>query len=105
MRVEFRLKDTFPEDKFLSIELSHRGFVVTFDEEKLYGGMFLQRFSAMAISYPVIYTEASESQVVFLLRPIHSIDPEYQAIDRALRKRIEIQKVRNFFSKLGKLVE
>lgn len=48
-----------------------QAFLVKIDGELLYGGMFLNAVSQMAISYPVIRVEIVKSRVVFHILPIH----------------------------------
>jgi hypothetical protein len=47
------------------------GFVVQVDGEFLYGGIFLDPMSQMAIDYPVIRSEIVDGKVIFHLLPIH----------------------------------
>jgi len=59
--------------------LYSQAFLVKIDGELLYGGMFLNAVSQMAIDYPVIRVEIIKSRVVFHILPIHipfvMIDP------------------------------
>jgi len=79
------------------------GFVVTFNNEMLYGGIFIEYGSAMKISYPVIYPDFSSEQVTFTIRPIHSVISRYETLDTSLKERIEKADLYDFFNKLGKL--
>jgi hypothetical protein len=97
-----RLYEVFTETGVLSVDLSDRAFIVTFDREWLYGGIFLDAGSAMVIEYPVIYTWPSEGSVVLFLRPNHQLSGE---IDPAYRSVIEIPKLHDFFLEQGKLTE
>ena len=100
-----RLRERFPKDKYLPIPLSQRGFVVTLEGEKFYGGIFLEPMSAMAISYPVIYPDTSQDKIVFSIRPVHSVLDQYQSMNPSLKATIEIQRIHDFFLKLGKLIK
>lgn len=59
--------------------LYSRAFLVKINGELLYGGMFLNAVSQMAIDYPVIRVEIIKSRVAFHILPIHipfvMIDP------------------------------
>ncbi len=59
----------------------------------------------MAILYPVIYIQESGEQVVFLIRPVHSVLLNYQDFDQADKDVIALQQIHDLFSNLGKLVE
>jgi hypothetical protein len=48
-----------------------RGFVVTLNDEPLYGGIFLNAISQMAIDYPVIRVEVAEGKAILRLLPTH----------------------------------
>ncbi|MCI0399334.1 MAG: hypothetical protein L0332_25565 [Chloroflexi bacterium] len=48
-----------------------RGFVATLNGEPLYGGIFLNAVSQMAIDYPVIRVELAQGRAVLHLLPIH----------------------------------
>jgi hypothetical protein len=48
-----------------------QAFVVMLDDKLLYGGIFLDAISQMAIDYPVIRSEIKDDRVVFHIMPIH----------------------------------
>ena len=53
----------------------HRAFVVAVDGEAKYGGVFLERYSAMNVRYPVIYLDEDKNGVIRMeVRPVHSIN-------------------------------
>jgi hypothetical protein len=56
-----------------------RAFVVTLNDEPLYGGIFLNAVSQMAVDYPVIRVDFFEGRAVLHLLPIHlpflTVDP------------------------------
>jgi hypothetical protein len=100
-----RLNKAFTDTEYPSINLSNRGFAVTFRDAWLYGGVFLDFGSAMPIQYPVIYTKSSGDSIIFLLRPSHPIPTPYDDLDSSYKSIIEIQEVHDFFTEQGKLVE
>jgi hypothetical protein len=100
-----RLNEVFTETGVLSVDLSERAFIATFDGEWLYGGIFLDAGSAMVIEYPVIYAWPSEGSVVLFLRPNHQLSSWHGDIDPAYRSIIEIPELRDFFLEQGKLTE
>ena len=100
-----KVRAILPQEKSLSMELERRGVAITLDGSFLYGGIFLEPGSAMAISYPVIYIQESGEQVVFLIRPVHSVLLNYQDFDQADKDVIALQQIHDLFSNLGKLVE
>lgn len=51
--------------------LSHRAFVVLFDQQFLYGGIFLPPESNMAIHFPVARIRQHRDRVVIALLPMH----------------------------------
>jgi hypothetical protein len=62
-------------DNSLSANLGipHRAFVVTVDGQPVYGGIFLDRGSQMAVRYPVIYAGEDKNGLITMdLRPAHS---------------------------------
>jgi hypothetical protein len=67
---EFRAN--FPKKSSL-YKLDHRAFVVTHDDMPAFGGLFLERGSAMAIRYPVFYIDkAADGTISLTLRPYHT---------------------------------
>lgn len=89
------------------IALLQHAFVVTFNDERLYGGLFTEEGSASRLSYPVIYPDFSKTQIVLYLRPdnAHGLLTPYRELDSNIRQRIEIDSVRTYFQELGKLIE
>ncbi len=100
-----RLKETFSGERELYRNLMEKAFVVTFEDDWLYGGIFLEIGSAMGIRYPVIYHEVYQSQIVFQLRPFHPISAKYQDIEASLKSLVEVEQVRDYFQKQDKLIE
>ena len=80
-----------------------KSFVAYLGKRPLFGGSFIERGSARAINYPVIYIDRSRPQVVFQLRPIHIGFGSYRELDTKTKRRIELADVRSHFSTLGKL--
>jgi hypothetical protein len=48
-----------------------RGFVVTLNDEPVYGGIFLNAISQMGIDYPVIRVEVAQGKAILHLLPVH----------------------------------
>jgi len=90
-------------DRLIGLELIEKSFIVYLGKRPLFGGSFIERGSARAINYPVIYIDKSRSQVVFQLRPIHEILQSYRQLDSKLKRRIELADVMRHFKTLGKL--
>lgn len=84
--------------------VSHRCFVVTLDGRRLYGGIFLEPWSAMGIGFPVVYVVANGSQFALLVRPYHASLVEYRSFSPSAKSEIEIPEIRAFFAQQGKLV-
>jgi hypothetical protein len=78
-------------------------FVAYLGKRPLFGGSFIERGSARAINYPVIYLDRSQPQVVFQLRPTHIGFGSYRELDAKRKRRIELPDVRSHFRRLGKL--
>ena len=78
-------------------------FVAYLGKRPLFGGSFIERGSARAINYPVIYLDRSRPQAVFRIRPIHIGFGSYRELDTKRKRRIELPEVRSHFSMLGKL--
>jgi hypothetical protein len=85
------------------IKLIEKSFIVYLGKRPLYGGSFIELGSARAINYPVIYIDKSRSQVVFKLRPIHSVLKSYQELGTKIKERIELVDVRRHFETLEKM--
>jgi hypothetical protein len=100
-----RLIEAFPDSQsWWGVE--GKGFVVTQNGDWLYGGAFIPSGAAMMHLYPVIYIDEQGDQIVFYVRPFHTLGWEdYQDIAPSLRRVIEAKKVRDFFLEQGKLVE
>ena len=84
--------------------LNSKSFIATSDGVPIYGGIFLDQVSAMGIDFPVIYAKTVQDRVTFVLRPSHSMFQSYKDIDPKVKKRIEREEVKDFFSKLRKLI-
>jgi hypothetical protein len=85
------------------LKLIEKSFIAYLGERSLFGGAFIERGSARAINYPVIYIEKNQSQVVFQLRPIHCILQNYRQLDTKIKGRIELEDIRRHFKTLGKI--
>ena len=85
------------------IKLFEKSFIIYLGKRPLYGGSFIERGSARAINYPVIYIDKSRSQVVFQLRPIHSVLKSYQELGTKIKERIELEDVKRHFETLEKM--
>ncbi len=89
-------------DRLNRLELREKSFVAYLANRPLFGGAFIERASARAIDYPVIYIDQSQSQVVFKIRPTHVL-LSYRQLDGEIKSRIELTDVKNHFRALGKL--
>jgi len=98
----------------VNIALTEQIFLIVFKGKKLYGGIFIYPESARGASYPVIYSKVTaftdleplKLQIMLVIRPEHSVMGAldgYKKLDPSLKKRIELEKVRDFFQQLGKL--
>ncbi len=56
-------------------------FVVTVNDEPLYGGLFMFHPSAMNISFPVIYEDSVDDKITFTIRPRHDVFDNYKPSD------------------------
>ena len=83
--------------------LIERSFIVFLGKRPLLGGSFVERGSARAIDYPVIYVDKSRPRVVFQLRPRHTMFESYRELDAQTRARIELPDLKRHFKALGKL--
>jgi hypothetical protein len=100
----------------LEFELHTSAFLVTFENEILYGGIFIQKGTSLGPSYPVIYLEPGplinlepfEFQQTLIIRPsslvLHSSIP-YKFLKHPIKKRVEICQVYNLFLEMGKLTK
>ena len=100
-----RLNKVFTDSEYASVNLGERVFIVTFDGDWLYGGAFFGEGSAMPVYYPVIYVRTRGDAVTFRVRPSHPTPAPYAELDQSYKSVIEVQKVRDHFLQLGKLVE
>jgi hypothetical protein len=85
------------------LKLIEKSFIIYLEKRPLFGGSFIERGSARAIIYPVIYIDKIRPQVVLLLRPIHSMFESYRQLNTKIKRRIELEEVRHYFKTLGKL--
>jgi hypothetical protein len=97
---EFRAN--FPKNSSL-FKLDHRAFVVTHDDMPAFGGLFLERGSAIAIRYPVFYIdEAADGTISLTLRPYHTIS-EIPPLSDSSWDPVGLDKLRSIFDKERKL--
>ena len=101
------LLTTKASDRFRIIQgtrnFDHKAFVVTINGERVYGGIFLNRYSAMAIKYPVIYVQSNfDEKIRLFIRPYQRIDTH---LDRSQFRAIARQDVYNVFSSKGKILD
>ncbi len=83
--------------------LSKRGFVVTVDGVPQFAGIALERISAMAIRYPVMYVDVTNAAKLELsFRPRHAPDNAFDPRDPAWTA-VKHQPVKQRFDALGKL--
>ena len=100
-----RLLEAFSDSKKWW-EVEGKGFVVTQNDDWLYGGAFIPSGAAVMHLYPVIYISEQGDQIVFYVRPFHTLGwGDYQDLDPSLRHVIEVKEVHDFFLEQGKLVE
>jgi len=86
-------------------------FLITLNDEVIYGGIFIRKASSTGASHPVIYVEPGykmscnpfKLQIKLEIRPFSSLE-SYQNLPTEIRQQIEHEKIYNFFSKIGKLV-
>ena len=91
-------------DRLIGLELIEKSFIVYLGKRPLFGGSFIERGSARAINYPVIYIDKSRPHVVFQLWPIHGMFRSYRELKNAtIKRRIELADVMHHFRTLGKL--
>ena len=84
-------------------DLQQRAFEVTLGGAFVYGGIFLDPVSAMAIAYPVAYLERTEGRLVLVLRPEQRVSGAYDGIG-ADWNGIKSPAIRERLSQIGKLV-
>jgi len=98
---EFRAN--FPPSSSLN-KLDHRAFVVRYDDTPAFGGLFLERGSAMAIRYPVFYIdENTDSTISLILRPYHT-SYEMPPLSHPSWDHVGLDKLRSIFDEEGKLI-
>ena len=91
-------------ERLSGLKLIEKSFVAYLGKRPLFGGSFIERGSARAINYPVIYIDKSRSHVVFQLWPIHGMFASYRELKNAtIKRRIELADVMRHFRTLGKL--
>ena len=76
-------------------------FVVTVNDEPVYGGVFMAPFSAMGKWFPVIYIGTSDEKVVFIIRPTHDATKSYKLSDDW--RGIDDPRIKDILSKSGKI--
>ncbi len=96
--------DSSSSKRLVGLKLKEKSFIAYLGERPLFGGSFIERGSARAIDYPVIYIDRRGSHVVFQLWPRHGMFASYRELkNAAIKRRIELADVRAHFSTLGKL--
>jgi len=65
------LKESLGDGNALAHALYVRGFVVLLGEERMYGGIFLDGSSQMAIGFPVARAELDDGRAVLHFLPVH----------------------------------
>ena len=96
--------DSSSSERLIGLKLIEKSFIVYLGKRPLFGGSFIERGSARAINYPVIYIDKSRSHVVFQLWPIHGMFASYRELKNAtIKRRIELADVMRHFRTLGKL--
>ena len=101
-RASKEFRTNFPKKSFL-FKLDHRAFVVTHDDKPAFGGLFLERGSAMAIRYPVFYIEeAADGTISLVLRPYHTIS-EMPPLSDSSWDPVGLDRLRSIFDEEQKL--
>jgi hypothetical protein len=83
--------------------LGYRAFLVTLNDQPIYGGVFMLPPSAMGIKYPVIYAQLADEKFSLKIRPIHSftgyasVEPDWNGI--------RDEGIHDLFNQMGKLSE
>ena len=91
-------------ERLIGLKLIEKSFIVYLGKRPLFGGSFIERGSARAINYPVIYIDKSRPHVVFQLWPIHGMFRTYRELKNAtIKRRIELADVMRHFRTLWKL--
>ena len=87
---------------FVYFGIPHRAFVVSVDGDAKYGGVFLERGSAMGVRYPVIYLDEDKNGLITMeVRPVHSIN-ELDSSD-PVWKIVRQDCIYDIFTRIGKL--
>jgi hypothetical protein len=86
------------------LALDHRAFVVALDGTPVYGGVFLQLGSPLALKYPVIYAQYIDTRFVFAVRPVHSVLQDYSKIPVDWNG-IKSEQLKQALADAGKLLE
>jgi hypothetical protein len=97
------LLESYHSEEIKRLNLFEKTFIVYLGEKPLLGGSFIEQGSARAINYPVIYVDKSQSQVVFHIRPNHTMFIRYSELTIERKGRIELKEIRQHFETLGKL--
>jgi hypothetical protein len=103
-----RLQDAFPQSGLgLEADASQTCFVVVLDGRRLYGGIFLERGSTLALAFPIIYVGGSGDRITLALRPssLHESSYPFASFPADSRKVIEQEAIHDFFQDQGKLAE
>ncbi len=91
-------------ERLIGLKLIEKSFIVYLGKKPLFGGSFIERGSARAINYPVIYVDKSRPHIVFQLWPIHGGFRSYRELKNvAIKRRIELPEVMHHFKTLGRL--
>lgn len=92
--------------------LLKRAFIVTYNGEPLYGGIFIPDYPMPTrYQYPIIYTSLSgKGQLNLIIRPYKSVSKRYMAEDYKLYSAeewslIKDKRIEDLFSQLGTLVK
>lgn len=70
LRAMAKIKRNYGWGNPIEWSLHQKGFLVTVNDEALYGGVFLEPMSQMAILYPVIRPGLRENKAIFNLLPV-----------------------------------
>ncbi len=55
----------------IALSLNYKGFVVVVDGAPLYGGLFLEPVSQLAIQFPVLRTDMQDNKAILWILPVH----------------------------------
>jgi hypothetical protein len=78
-------------------------FVLAIGGQRLFGGIMLSVYSAMATDIPTIYPMASGGAVRLLIRPAGLPDRALEQFDANTLSRIHPEELRDYFADMGKL--